>query len=618
MLAIALRLRGDAGAAEPVLEALAESHPDTATVHFELGLVALKLGKGRTAIAALSRSTAIDPGLAPAWNALEGQLLLAGDGKAAARARAGAIKGRIRRAELTGAATALAEDRLEIAEQLLKLHLIDYPADPLAIFMLGEVLARQQRFDASARLLAKCVALAPDFDDPRVAYAAVLMEQQKPIEALAQLDVLLQRRPDQVAYRVIKLDVLTQLAAYEEAIDLGEGLLAEFPDHPRAWSRYAHLLRTVGRSDESVAAYHRAIELDPGLGSAYSGLANLKTYRFSDAEMDAMRAEIARGALDRASHLHYALGKALEDRGDPVAAFDCYAAANAIRKHEAGYDANEFEAAAQRVKARFTRSFFAVRRGAGSDAIDPIFIVGLPRSGSTLIEQILSSHSHVEGTRELRHLSTVANAVTAGSPSGALEGFPGGVEDLDRQALLSLGEDYLNLARVHRTTDRPRFVDKMPGNFTLIGLIELILPNAKIIDARRHPLGCGWACLRQGFSNGNGFAFDQVDFGRYYRSYVDLMAHHDAVLPGRVHRVIYERMVGDFEAEVRRLLDYCGLPFEDACLRFYETDRPVRTPSAEQVRQPIYTAATDQWRKVEHLLGPMKQALGDVLTAYGG
>ncbi|HQP21181.1 MAG TPA: sulfotransferase, partial [Phenylobacterium sp.] len=354
------------------------------------------------------------------------------------------------------------------------------------------------------------------------------------------------------------------------------------------------------------------------MGEAWWSLANLKTFRFEAGDLAAIRAQLARGDLadeDR-FHLEFALGKALEDAGDYGASFAAYAQGNALRRKSLDYDAEETHRAMLRSRALFTPDFLAARAGQGCEAPDPIFILGLPRAGSTLIEQILASHSMIEGTMELPDIPAIAKRLGARKAKDQESAYPEVLAELSAEELRALGEEYLERTRGQRKLGRPLFIDKMPNNFAHVGLIRLILPNAKIIDARRHPLGCCFSGFKQHFARGQGFTYDLTDLGRYYADYVALMAHFDAVAPGRVHRVIYERMVADPESETRALLDYCGLPFEDACLRFYENDRAVRTASSEQVRRPIFTDGLDQWRNFEPWLDPLKAALGSVLEAY--
>jgi len=403
------------------------------------------------------------------------------------------------------------------------------------------------------------------------------------------------------------------LGDYAESIEVYESVLAEFSRQPRIWMSYGHALRTAGRSADGIAAYRRAIALEPTLGEAYWSLANLKTFTFSIEDVAAMEAALARGGLSDEDRLHFefSLGKALEDKRAYAESFAHYSAGNSLRHRLHPYSAEDNSAFVRRSKALFTAEFFAARDGGGAPARDPVFIVGMPRAGSTLLEQILASHSQVEGTMELPNIPQIAHEL-AGGDLGFLER----VAALDIDERRALGERYLAETRIQRKTDAPFFIDKMPNNCLYLGLIQLILPNAIIIDARRHPLGCCFSGFKQHFARGQNFSYGLEDIGRYYADYVDLMAQFDAVLPGRVYRVFYEQLIADTEAQVRSLLAHCGLPFEESCLRFHENERAVRTASSEQVRRPIFRDGLDHWRHYEPWLAPLKEALGPVLTLY--
>ncbi len=380
------------------------------------------------------------------------------------------------------------------------------------------------------------------------------------------------------------------------------------PNQPRVWLSYGHMLKTVGRQAEGVTAYRKAIAIKPELGEAWWSLANLKTVQFDDSDVDAMKAALETPNLtdeDR-FHLDFALGKAMHDAGRPHEAFDHYSNANALRLKGQPYRPEEISAAVDRSIETFTADAIAERPG-GCEARDPIFIIGMPRAGSTLVEQILSSHSRVEGTSELPDIPALARQ---------LGPYPKAMLNASAEERRALGEEYLKRTEVQRRTDRPLFIDKLPNNWLFVPLIHLILPNARIIDARRHPIACCFSNFRQHFARGQAFTYDLAHVGRYYADYVRLMRHVDDVLPGRVHRVIYERMVDDTEREVRALLDYCGLEFEPTCLEFYKTERPVRTASSEQVRQPIYRDATEEWRAYDRHLEPLKGALGTIVDCY--
>jgi tetratricopeptide (TPR) repeat protein len=618
ILAQAKRAVADIPGALAVLESLVQSQPNWALAHFELGRTRSAAGQGDAATESLRRAVGLKPDLADAWRVLGDHLTIVGDTHAADAAYANHIRASTRDPRLLEPAAALCEGRIAVAEALLRKHLIKHPTDVAAIRMLAEVAARLGRLEDAEHLLARCLELVPGFAAARQNYAVVLNRQSKHVQALAQVDQLLAADPRNPTCRNLKAAILGAIGEYERSIEIYDGVLAEYPNHAKIWMSYGHALKTAGRVRDGVQAYRRSLQLAPNLGESYWSLANLKTYRFGAEEIATMRAQLARADLsdeDRL-HFHFALGKALEDAGEYAASFEHYADGNRIRRYRMPYDADKTSAIVQRSMSLFSVEFFHERRGWGAGAADPIFVVGLPRSGSTLIEQILASHSSVEGTMELHDIVAMARSLGRRSTRDEPPKFPDVLASLDAQAVRALGEQYIERTRIQRKTAAPRFIDKLPNNWLRTGMIHLILPSAKIIDARRHPLSCCFSNFKQQFARGQNFSYDLVDLGRYYRDYVALMAHFDQVLPGRVHRVHYEAMVEDTESEIRRLLEYCGLPFEDACLRFYETERAVRTPSSEQVRSPIFREGLDQWRHYEAWLGPLKEALGPVLLAY--
>jgi tetratricopeptide (TPR) repeat protein len=618
LLGAGLRAQGRLGEALAVLAPLAAEQPRAAAAHFEFGRTLGGLGRSREAAAALRRAVALNPRLTDAWRELGDQLSLLGDEAAAEKAYAKQIESSVSDPDLIAAAAAMGEGKLAVAEQTLRAYLKARPTEVTAIRMLAEVGGRLGRYEDAEALLSRCLELAPAFSAARNNLATVLYRQNRPLEALVQLEQLLARDPRHPNHRMLKAAVLGQVGEYGEAIDLYEAVLAAFPEQPKAWMSYGHALKTVGRQADSVQAYRKAIAQEPGLGEAWWSLANLKTVRFEPADLEAMETQLGRGDLSPEDrfHLHYALGKALEDAGRYGESFQHYEKGAAQRRRALAYDADETSENLRRARTLFTAEFFAKRAGVGCPAPDPIFVVGLPRSGSTLIEQILASHSQVEGTMELPDIIAIARRLGGKKSKDDASAYPEVLADLDAEALAALGQEYLDRTRVQRKLGRPFFIDKMPNNFAHVGLIHLILPAAKIIDARRHPLGCCFSGFKQHFARGQAFSYDLTDIGRYYADYVALMAHFDQALPGRVHRVIYERMVADPEGQVRRLLDYCGLPFEPSCLAFYENDRAVRTASSEQVRRPIFADAVDHWRHYEPWLDPLKAALGPVLDAY--
>jgi len=584
-----------------------------------LGLARAAIGDIDGSIDALTRAVSLQPGLPDAWLALADQLRMRGDAQSADRAYARYIKAATRDPRLQAPAAALCDNRIPEAEALLRAHLAQHPNDVAALRMLAEVAARLLRYSDAQRLLERCLELAPSFDAARHNYATVLNRQGRAAEALKQCAQLLAKEPRHPGYRSLQAATSANLGDYADSIAAYESVLREYPQQPKLWTSYGHALRTAGKVPESIAAYRRALSFEPTLGEAWWSLANLKTFRFSEADVLAMRQALVRTDLADEDRLHFefALGKALEDAASYEESFTHYAAGNALRRKHHGHDRGEMSRFVRRSKQLFTREFLAERAGAGAESRDPIFIIGLPRAGSTLIEQILASHPLVEGTMELPQLPNIARKLAG--PKQEVEGtFLKRLATLTRDELRALGEGYLAETRIMRKTDAPFFIDKMPNNFMYVGLIHLILPNAAIIDARRHPLGCCFSCFKQHFARGQWFSYGLEDLGQYYRDYVELMAHFEDVLPGRVTRVLYENVVADTETQVRRLLDACRLPFDPKCLKFHENERAVRTASSEQVRQPIFREGVEQWRHYEPWLAPLERALGDVLTEYPG
>jgi tetratricopeptide (TPR) repeat protein len=618
LLGVGHRLNSNAQTAAEVLGSLAAEQPNSASTHFELGLALAAIGQGDAAVNALRRTIKLRPDHPDAWRVLADHLRAMDDPTGADEAYAQHIRHSTRNPRLLEAAAALCENRIAEAEALLREYLKQMPTDVPAIRMLAEVASRLGRYGDAENLLDRCLELAPSFTPARHNYAFVLHRAGKSSRALAEIDRLLAADPRNPGYRNLKAAILSRIGEIEQSAELYEAIAAEYPEHAKIWMSLGHVLKTAGRQEQSIGAYRRTLELAPQLGEAWWSLANLKTFKFTKADLDQMRTQLQREdlTLEDRFHFDFALGKALEDAGDYHESFEHYARGNALRREVAAYDASDTTFQVQRSKALFDSEFFESRRGSGDPSPDPIFVVGLPRSGSTLVEQILASHPQVEGTQELPDMVSLARELGGSKTRSEVSKYPDVLTTLSPDALRALGARYLEQTRIQRKTGAPFFIDKLPNNWAHVGLIHLILPNAKVIDARRHPLGCCFSGFKQHFARGQHFTYGLEDIGRYYRDYVELMAHFDAVLPERVHRIIYENLVIDTEAEVRRLLDYCGLPFDERCLRFYENDRAVRTASSEQVRQPIFRDAVDHWRHYEAWLGPLRDALGSVLDSY--
>jgi tetratricopeptide (TPR) repeat protein len=522
----------------------------------------------------------------------------------------------LRHPRLREAAALLDDNRSGPAAKLLREFLKGHPRDATALHLLAETAIRQGRSEEAEALLAQCLELSPDSLAARFSYANTLLQLRKPEAALREAEVLLDREAGNPLFRRLKAIALELTGDYAASAVCWRGLVEDYPAERDCWLRYGHVLRALGLREDCVAAYRKAIEIDPAFGGAYWSLADLKRFRFSETDVAQMEAQLARSDLAAAdrTRLHFSLGKAYADLGAFDKSFDHYAKANALHRVGLKHDPDVLTAYVARCKSLFTAEFFRARPDFGCDSRDPIFIVGTARSGSTLVEQILASHPKVEGTRELSDLAALARRLQLESPRAA--DYPAMLGKLDAAAATRLGEQYLERTRIHRNPDRPFFTDKMGANFAHLGLLQMILPKAKIVDVRRHPLACGWSIFAQLFPEGQNDAYRLADIGRLYRDYVDLMAHFDRALPGKIHRIFYEELVAGPEAEIRRLLDYLELPFERSCLQFHDTARTVTTASSEQVRSPIYRDALDQWRSYEVWLGPLKAALGPVLDAY--
>jgi tetratricopeptide (TPR) repeat protein len=485
--------------------------------------------------------------------------------------------------------------------------------------MLGEVALGVGALRDAETLFRRTLELAPALDYARLNLAEALLQQSRPADALAELDKLGTELAGYSESKIFRASALGLLGEYQDAIDVYREIVAAEPGNLQAWTSLAFLLKTIGEPDAAIEACRSALKANPVDGEAWWMLADMKTYKFSDVEIAALEAAVGdpKARDDDRLRLHMALGKALEDREDYDRSFEHYRTGNAMRAVQRPYDPAQLAQVIDRMEKLFTADFFVARAGGGDPAPDPIFIVGLPRSGSTLVEQILASHPIIEGTAELPDLHSLAGTLESGPQfRGPWRAYPDILAELSPERFAELGRRYLDSTRIQRKTGRPLFIDKMPNNWVHVGLIQLILPNAKIIDARRHPLACGFSNFKQFYARGHEFSYDLATIGEYYRQYQRLMAHFDHVLPGRVLRVIHEDVVGDPEKQIRRMLDYVGVPFNEACVRFHETRRSVRSASAEQVRRPIQADATELWRAYEGHLGPLKAALGPTLDHW--
>jgi tetratricopeptide (TPR) repeat protein len=596
------------------LEAL---HPNFSRLHQERGLCHVARREAPAAIAALLRAVNINPALPMSWSMLEGLYRLTGEAADAetAAAHVATLKGLP--PEVVAATSLFCDGDVAPAEEIVRAFLLRHNDHPEAMRLLAKIAMAHDVLDEAELLLEAVLTLAPEHRAARYEYAQCLTQRQKPVQARAEIERLLALDPRSLDYRSLAATAAVGLGRHDEAIAIYREMLADAPGDPDIHLWLGHALKTVGRLSEAIEAYRAAAAARADFGDAFWSLANLKTYRFESDEIARMRAaEAAAGtALADRYHLCFALGKALEDRGEIADAWAHYERGNALKRAESQYRPEILETNTRRQIEVCTPGFFQARTGWGVPGPDPIFVVGLPRSGSTLIEQILASHSQVEGTQELSDVQRIVLELQGPNPDLDDPRYPGALTGLTAADVRALGERYLADTLAHRT-DKPFFIDKMPNNFRHVGLIHLMLPNARIIDARREPVSCCFSNLKQLFAQGQEFTYSAEDIARYYRTYLELMRHWDEVLPGRVLRVHHEDVVDDLEGSVRRILDHCGLAFEPACVAFHETKRSVRTPSSEQVRQPIFRDGLDQWRQFEPWLAPLKNALGDALVRH--
>jgi tetratricopeptide (TPR) repeat protein len=615
MLAVSQRFLQRIPDALATLARLEKVQPNYSRLFQERGHCYVALRSAEPAIDAFLRAVNLNPALPASWKVLKSlfHMTRQAQNEEMATRHLDTLAGLP--VEVVTASSMFSDGDIVEAERLIRHFLLTHGNHIEAMRLLAKIGVKLEVLDDAELLLESVLLLAPDYHAARYDYAYVLMERHKHVKAIEELDKLLAIAPQDRSYRTAYATALVGIGAQEKGIARYRELLLETPRAHDVHLSVAHALKTIGRQAEAIESYRTAAAIRPNYGDAYWSLANLKTYSFSDEELSRMRAEESSDNTDLTDryHLCFALGKALEDRGDYEDSFKYYSRGNALKKSQSRYRAEFIERMVQLQSLVCTEEFFKARVGVGCQSAEPIFIIGLPRSGSTLLEQILASHSQVEGTMELPEIPRLSQELQGRESSDANPRYPTIMRDLAAADFQSLGEKYLAETRIYRT-GKPRFIDKMPNNFRHIGLIHLILPNAKIIDARREPLACCFSNFKQLFAKGQEFTYSLEDIGRYYRSYVQLMQHWDAVLPGKILRVQHEEVVADLEGNVRRILEFCGLPFEPQCVEFYKTERSVRTASSEQVRQPIFKEGLDQWRHFDPWLGPLKEALGDLAT----
>jgi tetratricopeptide (TPR) repeat protein len=620
LLAVSQRYLGKIADALRTLDRFETVHPEYGRLFQERGHCLRAVGETQPAIAAYQQAVALNQTLSASWNALAALYTSAGDATNSRLAAANVAKLKTLPSAVVSATNILSEGDVYGAEDLIRRHLLSHPTDIEGMRLLARIGVQLEVLDDAEYLLESVLVAQPDYHAARFEYAGVLAQRHKFPEALAETDKLLALDSQHRGYRTTQANAWVGLGRHEEALRSYRDLLEGAPDAADLHLSIGHALKTMGQQAPAIDAYREAAAVRPDFGDAYWSLANLKTYRFTDDEIGRMREHAAARStalIDR-YHLSFALGKALEDAGSHAESFDCYQRGNALKRSESRYKIEDFERSARQQEEVCTAGFFAARRGSGCDRDDPIFIVGLPRAGSTLLEQILASHSRVEGTMELAEIPRLALHLSGREGTAEKSKYPSVLAELPLERFREFGEKYLADTRVMRTEGKPRFIDKMPNNFRHIGLLHLMLPNATIIDARREPMACCFSNFKQLFASGQEFTYSLDDIGRYYRAYVRLMRHWDTVLPGKVLRIQHEALVDDLEGHVRRILEHCGLQFEPQCLEFWKTRRSVRTASSEQVRRPIFKEGLEQWRHFEPWLGPLKQVLGEELVPGAG
>jgi tetratricopeptide (TPR) repeat protein len=615
LLAVSQRYLGRVADALRTLVQFEKLHPDYGRLFQERGHCYRTVGETAAAIEAFQRAVALNAALPASWKALQDLCRSAGrraeaDNAALQVARLASLP-----TPVVTASGMMVEGDLHGAERVTR-HFLQTHGDHIeAMRLLAQIGVKLDVLDDAEFLLESVLVFAPDYHAARYDYAVVLSQRHKHARALEEAQKLCRIEPENRAFRIVYANACVGLGNHDEAVRMFRELVAEDPQKADLHLSIAHALKTLGRQQEAIESYQAAAAVLPSFGDAYWSLANLKTYRFTDDEIARMRTQEAANAtalVDR-YHLCFALGKALEDRAEYEESFGYYERGNAFKKSESRYTASSLERSLRLQAFVCTREFFAARQGVGCDRPDPIFIVGLPRAGSTLLEQILASHSQVDGTMELADIPQLVQRLAGRERNDAKPRYPAVLTELGAEQLKRFGEKFIADTQVYRK-GKPFFIDKMPNNFRHIGLIHLILPNAKIIDVRRDAMACCFSNFKQLFASGQEFTYSLEDIGRYYHSYIELMEHWDAVLPGKILRVHHEDVVEDLDGNVRRILAFCGLEFEPACIEFYKTERAVRTASSEQVRQPIFREGLDQWRNFEPYLGALKAALGPLAS----
>jgi tetratricopeptide (TPR) repeat protein len=600
--------------AKNILQVLVKQTPDFALAHQELGLTLHALKQIKPAIASLTNAVKVEANLTNSWRLLSELLLATGESKASEQAYNSYLRFSAKHPLLGEALQAFIDGKLALSERHCRDYLKQSPDDVSALRLLAEIAIKLGVFEDAEQLLVHCLGLAPDYHLARLNYAHVLNKQEKSQQALLEIETLEKYQPNVPPQQILKAAILVRLGQFEEAILLYDKLISTLPDQANLHTSRGHALKTIGEQEAAIASYRQAIACAPSYGEAYWSLANLKTFCFTQFEIQQMRKQMEIKQLPSLDRINicFALGKALEDNKEFEQSFHYYKLGNQFKQSIERYDPEETTTIIERTITTCQSSIFENNHDQGCSKADPIFIVGLPRSGSTLLEQILASHSMVDGTKELPDIIAMVRKLSDRKKRHEISKYPEVIAKLSGEQRLALGNEYISKTQIHRG-GAPFFIDKMPNNFAHIGLIKLILPNAKIIDARRQPMSACFSGFKQLFSTGQAFSYDLENIARYYQDYIHLMNHWHNVLPNQVLTVSYEDVVNDFKNQVKQILDFCGLPFEQNCLEFYNNARAVNTASSEQVRQPINTKGLDAWKPFEKFLTPLQSKLSSIL-----
>lgn len=610
LICVAQRYAKDYTKALASIQVLLEADEKHSRANQELGYIYLALAQPKQAKIAFEKAIKLNPSLVASWQELihiyrdqnqPEQVQLAANQLAKLKSLPAA---------LLAVTELMHQGKLLKAEQICRHFLQQNKRHTEGMCLLAEIGIELKIYDDAEFLLSSALELAPENIYARSQYLNLLLRLGKYKVAEQQVEILLIEQPDNLSFKVAKANALTGLGKIAQAITLFEQAITQDDNTAGFHLQLGHALKAKGEIAKAVAAYQQAYQLTPSYGDAFWSLANTKTYRFSDDEIAQMQVQQAAQdlAITDKVQLHFAIGKAFEDRCDYDQAFQSYQQGNDLQHAHNGFDINNIEQQVEEQIKFCTAELFQSRGQLGLNASDAIFIVGLPRAGSTLLEQILASHSQVDGTMELHNVLGLASRLRGRKPSNQANQYPKNLAEIKAEYFQRFGQQFIDETRVYRE-DAPFFIDKMPNNFLHIGLIRLMLPNAKIIDARRAPMACCFSGFKQLFAEGQDFSYNLEDIGRYYQAYLKLMAHWQSVLPDFILTVNHEDVVDDLETQVRRILDFCGLEFEKSCLDFHKTQRNIKTPSSEQVRQPIYKSATEQWRYFEQHLTPLKKVL---------